>query len=109
VYADSKLANVLFTYELARRLEGTGVTANALHPGAVATNIGADAGYRASGVSPEEGAQTQIYLAASPEVEGVTGKYFARCRAVPSSQASYDEDTARRLWAVSAQMTGLDT
>jgi NAD(P)-dependent dehydrogenase (short-subunit alcohol dehydrogenase family) len=108
-YADSKLANVLFTYELARRLEGTGVTANVLHPGGVATNIGIDAGFQARGVSPEEGAQTQIYLAASPEVEGVTGKYFVRCRAVPSSQASYDEDTAGRLWAVSAQMTGLDT
>jgi NAD(P)-dependent dehydrogenase (short-subunit alcohol dehydrogenase family) len=107
-YADSKLANVLFSYELARRLEGTGVTANALHPGGVATNFGADAGYRASGISPEEGAQTQIYLATSPEVEGVTGKYFVRCRAVPSSQTSYDEDTARRLWAVNAQMTGLN-
>ncbi len=116
-YGQSKLANLLFTYELARRLEGTGVTVNALHPGFVATNFGAN-NYgivgrimkrivNLRGISPEEGADTSIYLATSPEVEGITGKYFVKRRAVPSSPASYDEDAARRLWEVSAEMTGL--
>jgi retinol dehydrogenase 12 len=119
-YGQSKLANLLFTYELARRLaaEGTmGVTVNALHPGFVATNIGAGNGGWLGGVvkrvinvgaiSPERGAQTSIYLATSPEVKGVTGKYFVECKPVQSSAASYDQATARRLWEVSAQMTGL--
>ncbi len=116
-YGQSKLANVLFTYELARRLEGTGVTVNALHPGFVATNFGAN-NYgivgrimkrivNLRGISPKEGADTSIYLATSPEVEGVTGKYFVKRRAVPSSPASYDEDAACRLWEVSAEMTRL--
>lgn len=119
-YGQSKLANVLFTYELARRLaaEGTsGVTVNALHPGFVATNFGADnAGWvgrvvkgviNVGAISPERGAQTSIYLATSPEVKDITGKYFVECKPVQSSPASYDEATARRLWEVSAQMTGL--
>lgn len=116
-YGQSKLANVLFTYELARRLEGTGVTVNALHPGFVATNLGAGTYgligrlfkklVNLRGVSPEEGARTSIYLATSSEVEGVTRKYFVEQKAVPSSEASYDEATARRLWQVSAELTGL--
>ena len=115
-YAHSKLAIVLFTYELARRLERTGVTANALHPGVVATNFGMNNDgiiglvirlFRQFFISPERGAQTSIYLATSPEVEGVTGKYFVKCKAVPSSPASYDTVTASRLWQVSAAHTNL--
>jgi NAD(P)-dependent dehydrogenase (short-subunit alcohol dehydrogenase family) len=121
VYARSKLANVLFTYELARRLQGTGVTANCLHPGVVRTGFGKNnSGYaklifqtfqvvaRPFILSPEKGAATSIYLASSPEVEGVTGKYFADCRETPSSPASYDEDAQRRLWEVSEEMVGLN-
>ncbi len=115
-YSQSKLANILFTYELARRLAGTGVTANVLHPGFVATGFGRNSAglmNRIMGVlhrfalTPEEGARTTIYLASSPEVEGVTGQYFDKCRAVRSSRASYDEDAQRRLWALSEQMAGL--
>jgi NAD(P)-dependent dehydrogenase (short-subunit alcohol dehydrogenase family) len=109
-YAHSKLAIVLFTYELARRLEGTGVTVNALHPGVVATNFAMSNGgivglvmrlFRLAFISPEQGAQTSIFLATSPEVEGITGKYFVKCKAIPSSPASYDAATASRLWQVS--------
>jgi NAD(P)-dependent dehydrogenase (short-subunit alcohol dehydrogenase family) len=115
-YGQSKLAVVLFTYELARRVEPAQVTVNALHPGFVATNIGQNNGWlfkllkpalKWVAVSPEEGAQTSIYLASSPEVAGMTGKYFEKKTAVPSSTASYDESTALRLWQVSAEMTGL--
>lgn len=115
-YSQSKLANVYFTYELARRLEGTGVTVNALHPGFVATNFGRTNGgifnpifklAQIGAITPEQGAETSIYLATSPEVEGVTGKYFIKCKAVPSSKVSYDEETARRLWEISEEMTGL--
>ena len=113
-YANSKLANVLFTYELARRLEGTGVTANCLHPGAVGTNL-----YRGLPkllqtlitlvtMGPERGARTSIYLASSPEVEAVNGKYFARRREEKSSDASYDRNAARLLWEVSEELTGLN-
>jgi len=113
VYSQSKLANVLFTYELARRLEGSGVTANALHPGFVATNFGRSNGgffdpiFRLShlaAITPEKGAQTTIYLASSPEVEGVSGKYFSNQRAVPSSPASYNLETARCLWEMTEAM-----
>jgi len=116
-YGRSKLANLLFTYELARRLEGSGVTVNALHPGFVATNIGANNIplfrrpikwlINRAAKNVEEGAQTSIYLASSPEVEGVTGKYFVDCKPVPSSAASYDEAAAHRLWQISAEMVGL--
>jgi NAD(P)-dependent dehydrogenase (short-subunit alcohol dehydrogenase family) len=117
-YSRSKLANILFTYELARRLRGTGVTANCLHPGVIATKLLADymgvpvaggALARTFGAKPEKGAETIVYLASSPEVEGVTGKYFVNQRVVASSRASYDEAAARRLWEVSAQLTGLVT
>jgi NAD(P)-dependent dehydrogenase (short-subunit alcohol dehydrogenase family) len=117
VYGISKLANVLFTYELARRLAGTGVTANALHPGFVATNFGRNNGFvvdklfgllgRFFAKSPQEGAETSIYLAASPEVAGVTGQYFVDKKAVKSSPASYDADAARRLWEISEELVGL--
>ncbi|MFQ5802784.1 MAG: SDR family oxidoreductase [Candidatus Methylomirabilales bacterium] len=114
VYAQTKLANVLFTYELARRLEGTQVTANCLHPGGIATNLLADYLPRPLrftakiiGASPEKGAQTPVYLATSPQVEGVSGKYFVNQKAVQSSKASYDTTTASRLWRVSAELTGL--
>ena len=114
VYSRSKLANILFTYELARRLEGTGVTANCLNPGVVATGMLADYMGVAPGVGagstfgakPEEGAETSIYLASSPEVEGVTGKYFERKQARRSSRESYDEAAARRLWELSERLTG---
>ena len=118
IYGQSKLANILFTYELARRLEGTGVTVNCVHPGAVATGLGANNGALAKLLmpliglfmrSPEQGAATQIYLAASPEVEGVSGKYFVDCQPAQSNQESYDTAVARRLWEVSAEMTGVGT
>jgi NAD(P)-dependent dehydrogenase (short-subunit alcohol dehydrogenase family) len=114
-YKRSKLANILFTYELAGRLEGTGVTANALHPGLVASGFGMNnRGLFPSikplvncfSVSNQEGARTSIYLACSAEVEGVTGKYFAGCRPQRSSEASYDRSAAVRLWEISAGMTG---
>lgn len=114
-YAQSKLANIVFTYELARRLEGTGVTANALHPGIVATRFAANNGFVGRllrgamdvvSISAEEGAKTSSYLASSPEVAGMSGQYFDKCRAVRSSPASYDEQTARQLWELSAAMTG---
>jgi NAD(P)-dependent dehydrogenase (short-subunit alcohol dehydrogenase family) len=115
-YQQSKLANILFTRELARQLSGTGVTANALHPGFVSTKI-----FRADGfigwllrrsadlfaISPEEGAKTSVYLATSTEVENVTGKYFVKQQIASSSAASQDAAAARRLWEVSEKLTGL--
>jgi NAD(P)-dependent dehydrogenase (short-subunit alcohol dehydrogenase family) len=107
-YGSSKLANVLFTYELARRLAGTGVTVNAVHPGFVHTNFQRAAGLNMRGpLTSEEGADTQIWLATSEEVEGVTGKYFVRRHDTRSSTISYDAAVARRLWELSAQMVGL--
>ncbi|MFX0117451.1 MAG: SDR family oxidoreductase [Candidatus Hodarchaeota archaeon] len=116
-YKQSKLCNILFTYELAQRLEGTNVTINAVTPGLAKTKLGLEnGGYPAlmkrlinffAGKSPEEGAQAIIYLATSPDVEGVTGKYFVKQEAVPSSDDSYDKDAARRLWQVSAELTEL--
>ncbi|MCB9148639.1 MAG: SDR family oxidoreductase [Caldilineaceae bacterium] len=117
-YARSKLANLLFTYELARRLAGTAVTVNALHPGAVNTNIWNNVDgllgrlLRAVGkfyfLPVEAGAATAIYLATSPDVTGVTGQYFAKQKAVRSSPGSYRTDVAARLWDVSTAMTGLN-
>ncbi len=115
-YGQSKLANVYFTYGLANILDDSGVTVNALHPGFVATNFGRSNGgiYRPlmrliqlAAITPEDGAMTSIYLASSPEVEGVTGKYFIKSQAVPSSHVSYDMDAARRLWDVSLEKAGL--
>jgi NAD(P)-dependent dehydrogenase (short-subunit alcohol dehydrogenase family) len=117
VYSRTKLANILFTYELARRLGLTGVTVNCLTPGVVATRMLGDymGAPRGSGVdstfgaSPEKGAETSIYLAASPDVEGVTGKYFVGKKPAASSRQSHDEAAARRLWEVSERLTGLST
>ena len=117
-YGRSKFANVLFTYELARRLQESGVTANVLHPGLVQTDIGKSIcwwmglGWKLftlvrKGLTPEQGAQTSIYLASSPEVELLTGKYFVKQKAIPSDPATYDVAAARRLWDISAQMVGL--
>jgi NAD(P)-dependent dehydrogenase (short-subunit alcohol dehydrogenase family) len=115
-YGQSKLANLLFTYELARRLAGTGVTANAVHPGTVATGFGENNRgamrvsmriYHQFALTPEQGADTIIYLASSPEVEGVTGKYWTNRTATASSSESYNVEAQNRLWAISAQMTGL--
>ena len=115
-YGRSKSANVLFTYELARRLEGTGVTANALHPGFVRTNMARNNGWlvrllaplvQISGISPQEGAQTSLYLACSPEVEDITGQFFVDKKAVQSDPATYNESAAKRLWQISAEMTSM--
>ena len=114
VYGRSKLAEILFTYELSRKLEGTGVTANAVHPGVVNTNLGRDQSKfsqwfaRKFFKSPEEGAETSIYLATSPEVEGITGKYFINKEQRQSSEESYNEEYAKRLWKISEEMTGLN-
>jgi retinol dehydrogenase-14 len=114
-YAQSKLENILFTYELARRLEGTGVTANCLHPGVVSTGFGKnDHGLLRLGMtlagpfflSPEQGADTVVHLASSPDVENVSGKYFIKRQPVASSPVSYDDVLAEWLWGVSERMTG---
>ena len=113
-YGRSKLCNILFTYELSRRLEGTGITVNALHPGLVRTNIARNNGalgrvvnffIGARGVDTVQGAKTLVYLAASREVEEVTGKYFVDCRPVPSSKLSYDPNLAAGLWELSERLT----
>ena len=115
-YSRSKLANVLFTYELARRLQGTGVTVSCLHPGVVGTNLGSGVSgafgfvvraLRPLMKSPEKGAETSIYLASSPEVEGSSGGYFVKKAQARSSDVSYDERLARRLWEASAELTNL--
>jgi NAD(P)-dependent dehydrogenase (short-subunit alcohol dehydrogenase family) len=115
-YGRSKLANILFARALAKRLAGTGVTSNSLHPGAVRTGFAKDATgivkvamalLRPFFISPEAGALTSIYLASSPEVEGVTGGYFARCQKTTPTAAAQDDAAAERLWDVSAKMVGL--
>ena len=113
-YGRSKLCNILFTYELARRLEGSGVTVNALHPGLVRTRIARNNGLLGRvinlmigvrGVSARKGAETLVYLAASDGAEGVSGKFFVDCRAVPSSDLSYDSSLASDLWELSERLT----
>ena len=118
-YQQSKLANILFTDELARRLEGSGVTTNALHPGFVRTNFFQDwggwigfvtkLGASLIALTPEQGARTSIYLASSPEVEAVTGQYFVKEKPARSAAQSHDRATAERLWRVSEEMTGIST
>jgi len=116
-YGQSKLANVLFTYQLAKRLEGTGVTVNCLHPGVVRTGFGKDVTGLMSilvrvgspfMMRPEKSARAAIYLATSPELEGVTSKYFSRGKEERSSTESYDTASAQRLWNVSAELTKLN-
>ena len=105
-YALSKLANVLFTYELSELLAGTGITSNCLHPGVIGTKL-LRAGFTTSGASTVDGAETLIYLATSPEVDGVTGKYFQEKQETPSSPITHDADMRKRMWEVSARLTGL--
>jgi NAD(P)-dependent dehydrogenase (short-subunit alcohol dehydrogenase family) len=113
-YGQAKLANILFTRELARRIEGTGVTVNCLHPGAVATGMGVDRETGFGGfatrllkpffLSPEQGADTAVYLATSPEVAGTSGEYFYRRKPAKTSPAARDEEAARRLWVLSEDL-----
>lgn len=120
-YANSKLANVMFTYELARRLEGTGVTATVLHPGWVATDFAYNnlRGFlklfspfyrlfqKLTAITPEEGAETMLYLATSPEVEGVTGKFFDKSREKRAAEEADDVEKAKKLWEISEKMVGM--
>jgi len=116
-YNQSKLANVMFTYELARRLDGSGVTANTLHPGVTRTAFGAEDGTRVMAPiiaalrpfmrSPKRGAETSVFLASSPAAAGITGHFFENRKARPSQKASYDSVTTARLWEVSAALVGL--
>jgi NAD(P)-dependent dehydrogenase (short-subunit alcohol dehydrogenase family) len=113
-YAQSKLANIIFTYELSRRLYGSGVTVNCLHPGAVATNMGINRETNFGTLitralkpffqTPIKGAETILYLAKSADVEGVTGKYFYKKRFIKSSKVSYDSELAKQLWGLSERM-----
>jgi NAD(P)-dependent dehydrogenase (short-subunit alcohol dehydrogenase family) len=118
VYGQSKLANILFTLELARRFEGSGVTANSLHPGTVRTGYGGDGdarGLLALGIkiaspfflSPAKGARTSVYLASSPEIEGVSGQYFVKCKPRQPRRWAQDPVAAQRLWQVSEELVGL--
>ncbi|MGC2461378.1 MAG: SDR family oxidoreductase [Steroidobacteraceae bacterium] len=117
-YSRSKLCNVLFTRELARRLVGSGITANAAHPGFVATRFGSQMGgimavvirglMKTFALKPQQGAETLIYLASSPDVADTTGAYFTKCRKIAPSPAAQDDASAKRLWDVSAKLSGVD-
>jgi retinol dehydrogenase 14 len=114
-YCQSKLAQVLFTYELAERVKGAGVTVNCVHPGTVRTNWGDEAGALGIGIriarpfmlSPEKGAETPLYVATSPVLEGVSGKFFSKKKDTRSSNESYDETERKKLWDVSMKLSGL--
>ena len=116
-YQRSKLANILFTRELARRLEGTGVTANCLHPGFVATGFGDNnrgfwrlgiaIGKALAAIPVQRGAETPVYLASSPDLYGISGKYFSSCRERQPDVAAQNDETAARLWKESEQFMGL--
>jgi NAD(P)-dependent dehydrogenase (short-subunit alcohol dehydrogenase family) len=115
-YANSKLANILFTRELARRLDGTGVTANCAHPGVVRTGFGRDASpllrigitiARPFMLSPRRGADTIVYLASSPEVAGQSGGYYVKRERREPSAAARDDSAARKLWEITENLTGL--
>jgi NAD(P)-dependent dehydrogenase (short-subunit alcohol dehydrogenase family) len=119
VYGASKLANILFTLELSRRFDGRMLTANSLHPGTVRTGYGGDGdtrGFLAFGIkiaspfflSPAKGARTSVYLASSPEVEGVSGEYFVKCKPRKPRRWAQDPEAAQRLWQVSEKLVGLD-
>lgn len=114
-YGNSKLMDMVFAYELSRRLQGKGVTVNAVHPGFVRTNLGSGSGavwrfgvrfFALFGRNVKKGAQTSIYLASSPEVEGVNGKYFADKRPIKSSERSHNEASWKRLWEIAEQTVG---
>jgi len=118
VYGTSKLCNILFTRELARRLDGADVTANCLHPGFVGTRFGQNNASNvftrllrnavmSLGISPEEGAKTIIHLASSPDVATISGEYFYKCKVAEPTAAAQDDGTAKRLWDVSAKIAGL--
>jgi retinol dehydrogenase 14 len=116
VYGMTKLANIMFTYELAERLNGTGVSANCLHPGSVGTNFGQNnrgamalffRTFKPFMRSPEQGADTLIWLASSPEVDGVSGKYFSDRKEIEAKKVAYDPAARRRLWEISEDLTGL--
>ena len=113
-YGQSKLANILFTYELARKLEGSGVTSNALHPGFVASSFGSNMSgafrlilrfLQLFAMSSEKGAETSIYLATSPDVANINGKYFVKKKEVRTSVESYDKNVGEKLWEVSEELT----
>ncbi|MDP8982760.1 MAG: SDR family oxidoreductase [Acidobacteriota bacterium] len=113
VYGRSKLCNILFTRELARRWRDTGVTVNCLHPGFVSTRFGDQSGglfqrvvsvAKLFAISPEKGAETIIYLASSDAVSNITGEYFYKCRAIAPSKAAQDDKAARRLWEYSERL-----
>jgi retinol dehydrogenase 12 len=115
-YRQSKLANVLFSNELARRLDGTGVTSNSLHPGDVATEVTRDSAFLAWGsasvakhflLTPEEGARTSLHVAIAPELEGVSGQYYRDCAEAPAAHAAHDTALARRLWEETARIAGV--
>jgi NAD(P)-dependent dehydrogenase (short-subunit alcohol dehydrogenase family) len=117
VYGRSKLCNILFTRELSRRLSGQGVSANCLHPGFVATRFGDGSGGFLSrvvrvakifAISPDKGAETIVYLASSPEVGSVSGGYFYKCRPATPTAPARDDESAKRLWAASAKLAGID-
>ncbi len=116
-YARAKLANILFTRELARRLKGTSVTANSVHPGVVATRFGHESGgivtpvlklVQLFAISPEKGAETIVYLASSPEVASVSGEYFYKCKPAVPTRAARDDRLAAALWEKSVALTGVD-
>lgn len=115
-YGSAKLAEIMFTYEMAGRIDGSGVDVNALHPGGIASNFGIKSGglvglsmklSRPFLISSEKGARTSLYLATSPEVEGTSGKYFNKSRAVKSSKKSYNKKTSEKLWDITAGLTGI--
>jgi NAD(P)-dependent dehydrogenase (short-subunit alcohol dehydrogenase family) len=118
-YANSKLMLTMYTYELARRLEGSRVAANVVEPGFVATNLASNSGslllslgfriMRPIQMSPRKGAETSVYLASAPDVEGVSGKCFAKLQEARTSELSYDQEMQKRLWSVTAQLLGLPT
>jgi retinol dehydrogenase 14 len=116
VYGRTKRTNIMFTYDLARRLEGTGVTANCMHPGAVNTSFAMNnrglstllfRAFKPFMRTPEQGADTLVYLASSPEVEGMTGKYLSDRKVITASKEAYDETLQKRLWEASEKLTGL--
>jgi len=116
VYGMTKLANIMFTFELTERLGGTGVSANCLHPGSVGTNFGQNnrgpmglffKTFKPFMRSPEQGADTLIWLSFSPEVEGVSGKYFSDRKEIEAKKVAYDPAARRRLWEISEDLTGL--